>query len=176
MTTDDAALAERVRLLRNHGRRAKYVHDEIGFGERLDTLQAAVLAAKLPHLDEWTERRRALAVRYTALLDSEVGGEIVTPAVHPAANPVWHLYVIRTARRDALLEHLKRNGVEAGIHYPLPLHLQPAYAGLGYREGDLPVTEAVAATCLSLPLYPELSERDQDRVVALVRSFVACKA
>ena len=169
VTTDDAALAEQVRLLRNHGRRSKYLHDQVGFGERLDTLQAAVLAAKLPHLSDWTERRRRLARRYDELLTD---CDLVLPHVAAEANPAWHLYVVRTPQRDRLLDHLRQHGVEAGIHYPTPLHLQPAYSQLGYRRGDLPVTEAVADTCLSLPLYPEMSDSQQDRVVELVRDFV----
>jgi dTDP-4-amino-4,6-dideoxygalactose transaminase len=168
VTTDDAALAAHIRLLRNHGRQAKYVHDVVGFGERLDTLQAAVLLAKLPHLDDWTAARRRLAARYNLLL---AGLDVVRPQVAPEINPAWHLYVIRTARRDALLKHLQSNGVEAGVHYPLPLHLQPAYAHLGYARGALPITEAVADSCLSLPIYPELTEAQQERVVALIRTF-----
>ena len=167
--TRDAALADKVRLLRNHGRRAKYVHDVVGFGERLDTLQAAVLLAKLHYLDGWTTARRRLAARYNEQL-AQVE-QVVLPQCAPGVEPAWHLYVIRTAARDALLEHLHANGVEAGVHYPLPLHLQPAYAALGYARGAFPVTEAVADSCLSLPLYPEMTNAQQDRVVALVRAF-----
>ncbi len=169
VTTDDAALADTVRLLRNHGRRSKYLHDVAGFGERIDTLQAAVLAAKLPHLAGWSAARRRLAARYNELL---ADCELVLPFVAAAAEPVWHLYVIRTPQRDALLEALNRQGIGAGVHYPVPLHLQPAYAHLGYRAGQMPVTEEVAATCLSLPLYPELSDAQQDAVVAAVRAFL----
>ncbi len=168
VTTQNTQWADQVRLLLNHGRRSKYVHDQKGFNARIDTLQAAILAAKLPYLNDWTAARRRLAARYTTLLaDCEVG----LPSVAAEAEPAWHLYVLRTPQRDRLLEYLKRNGVEAGIHYPVPLHLQPAYAELGYRPGDLPVTEAVANSCLSLPLYPEMSEAQQDRVVDLVRTF-----
>jgi dTDP-4-amino-4,6-dideoxygalactose transaminase len=169
VTTNDARVAEEIRLLRNHGRRAKYLHEVRGYGERLDSMQAAILAAKLPHLAEWTAARRRLAARYSALLTD---CDLVLPQVAPAADPAWHLYVVRTPRRDALLDHLHRYGVEAGIHYPVPLHLQPAYADLGYQPGDLPVTEAVADTCLSLPLYPELSDAQQERVIGLVRGFL----
>lgn len=168
VTTNDPAVAEQVRLLRNHGRRDKYLHEQIGYGERLDTLQAAILAAKLPHLADWTYARRRLAARYSSLL-AECG--VTLPAVAPGVEPAWHLYVIRTPRRDDLLAYLKQQGVEAGVHYPIPLHLQPAFAQLGLRAGALPVTEAVAATCLSLPLYPEMSDAQQDRVVGLVRQF-----
>ena len=169
VTTDNAALAETVALLRNHGRRSKYVHERVGYGERLDTLHAAILSAKLAHLDTWTEQRRALAARYSRLL---ADSELVLPFVHADAVPAWHLYVVRTPRRDDLLAHLTALGVQAGVHYPVPLHLQPAYAHLGYRAGELPVTEEVADTCLSLPLYPEMTLEQQDYVVHAVRAFV----
>ena len=170
VTTDDPALAEQVRLLRNHGRRAKYEHEIKGYGERLDTLQAAILAAKLPYLNDWTAARQRLAARYDDLL---ADCAVTTPALAPEATSAWHLYVIRTPRRDELLAYLNQHGVGAGVHYPIPLHLQPAYADLGYRPGALPVTEAVAATCLSLPLYPELTAAQQERVVELIREFFA---
>jgi dTDP-4-amino-4,6-dideoxygalactose transaminase len=169
VTTARADIAERVRLLRNHGRRSKYVHDERGYGHRLDTLQAAVLRAKLPFLDEWTAARRALARRYSEAL---AGHEIVLPAIAREADPAWHLYVIRSAARDALVDGLNRQGIGAGVHYPLPLHLQPAYADLGYKAGALPVTEAVAASCLSLPLYPEMGEARLLRVAEAVASLL----
>lgn len=169
VTTNDAALAERVRLLRNHGRRSKYLHEQVGFGERLDTLQAAILAAKLPYLDCWTAARRRLAQRYNELL---AGCEVVLPQVAAGAESAWHLYVIRTPRRDELAEQLKRHGVETGVHYPVPIHLQPAFAALDYHPGALPVTEAVANTCLSLPLYPELTGDQQERVAGLIRDLL----
>jgi len=168
LTTNDASIAEQVRLWRNHGRRSKYLHDLKGFNERIDTLQAAILGAKLPHLAAWTAARRRLAARYSELL---ADCEVVLPQVAAEAEPAWHLYVIRTPQRDPLLDFLKQHGVEAGIHYPVPLHLQPAYTDLNYQVGDLPVTETVADTCLSLPLYPEMSDAQQDRVVGLVRQF-----
>lgn len=170
VTTNDVRIAELVSLLRNHGRHSKYLHDIKGYGERIDTLQAAILLAKLRHLAKWTAHRQRIAARYDELL-ADLDGEIVLPYVHPAAEAVWHLYVIRTPRRDALLEHLNRSGVGAGIHYPTPLHLQPAYADLGYVRGDLPVTEAVADTCLSLPIFPEMTDAQQEYVVATIRSF-----
>lgn len=170
VTTNDAHIAELVSLLRNHGRHSKYLHDIKGYGERIDTLQAAILLAKLRHLAKWTADRQRIAARYDALL-ADLEGKIVLPYVHPAAEAVWHLYVIRTLRRDALLEHLNRNGIGAGIHYPTPLHLQPAYADLGYARGDLPVTEAVADTCLSLPIFPEMTAAQQEYVVATICSF-----
>lgn len=169
VTTDDPALAERVSLLRNHGRHSKYIHEIKGFGQRMDALQAAILAAKLPHLAGWTDARRRLAARYSAKLATF---ELETPTVQPQANPAWHLYVIRTPRRDELLAHLQSRGIGAGIHYPVPLHLQPAYKELGHQPGDLPVTEAVADSCLSLPLYPEMTDAQQDRIIAAIAEFL----
>ncbi len=169
VTTNDPRLAEEIRLLRNHGRRSKYLHEVKGFGQRLDALQAAILGAKLPHLSAWTEARRRLAARYSQLLQ---GSELTLPAVAPAADPAWHLYVVRTPARDELLAHLRAQGIGAGIHYPIPLHLQPAYQDLGYQPGDLPVSEAVAESCLSLPLYPEMTQEQQDRVVAAIHDFL----
>ncbi len=169
VTTNDAQIAERISLLRNHGRHSKYLHDIKGYGERMDTLQAAILRAKLEHLAAWTDARRRLAARYSELL---AGCEVVLPYVHPVADPAWHLYVIRTPARDELLEHLNANGIGAGVHYPVPLHLQPAYADLGYRRGDLPVTETVADTCLSLPLFPEMTGEQQEYVVDAIKSFL----
>lgn len=168
ITTDDDELAHTLRLIRNHGRRSKYLHEVVGYGQRMDTLQAAILSAKLPHLDGWIQARRRLATRYTALL-SEM--ELILPHVAEGSESAWHLYVVRTPCRDELLDFLRRNDVGAGVHYPIPLHLQPAYSSLGYEKGDLPVTEAVADTCLSLPLYPEMSDAQQERVVEAIRSF-----
>lgn len=171
--TRSAEIAAQVKSLRNHGRRSKYVHDQVGFGHRIDTLQAAILRAKLPFLSQWTEARRRLAARYGELL---ANSGVILPHVAQEASPVWHLYVIRTPERDALLAELERQGIGAGVHYPVPLHLQPAYADLGYGKGALPVTEEVAATCLSLPLYPEMSDAQQDRVVETVRQFMEAHA
>ena len=168
MTTNSNDLAEKVSLLRNHGRRSKYLHEIVGYGERLDTLQAAVLQVKLNHLAAWTAARRRLAARYTELL---ADSDFVLPFVAEGADPAWHLYVIRTDERDAALDFLKERGIGAGVHYPVPLHLQPAYADLGYTPGDLPVTEMVADTCLSLPIYPEMTDVQQERVVAALYAF-----
>jgi dTDP-4-amino-4,6-dideoxygalactose transaminase len=173
VTTANVELATQVRLLRNHGRRSKYLHEVKGYGERLDTLQAAVLTAKLAFLDEWTAARRRLATRYSELLKE---CNLVLPYVTPEADPAWHLYVVRTPQRDSLLEHLHKHGIGAGVHYPVPLHLQPAYADLGYQRGALPVSEEVAATCLSLPLYPEMSDTQQERVVGVIQDFVGAHA
>jgi dTDP-4-amino-4,6-dideoxygalactose transaminase len=168
VTTNDPLLADRIKLMRNHGRREKYVHEIAAFGERLDTLQAAILSAKLPYLDSWTEARRRIARRYDELLG---GLHYILPHVAPGAEPVWHLYVIRTPHRSALLDYLHRNGVDAGIHYPLPLHMQPAYAHLAVPKGSLPRSEEVASTCLSLPIWAEMSDAQQDQVVDLLHKF-----
>jgi dTDP-4-amino-4,6-dideoxygalactose transaminase len=169
VTTDDEEFAAAVRRLRDHGRTTKYEHQVVGYAHRLDTLQAAILAVKLRTLDADNERRRALAARYTAELAGV--GDLVVPAETPGRRSVFHLYVLRTAHRDALLGHLKAAGIGAGVHYPIPLHLQPAYAFLGCPPGSLPATEAWARECLSLPLYPELTEAQQDRVVDAVRGY-----
>jgi len=163
VTTDDEALAGRLRKLRDHGRVSKYVHDEIGYGHRLDALQAAILAAKLPHLNAANAARRRLAERYCDLLAET---DLILPFVPDGVAPVWHLFVVRTPRRDDLLARLREQGIEAGIHYPLPLHLQPAYTSLGLGPGSFPVTEAAARQVLSLPLFPEMTDEQQERVAA----------
>jgi dTDP-4-amino-4,6-dideoxygalactose transaminase len=169
VTTDDDELADRVASLRDHGRVSKYEHAEVGWGERLDALQAAVLRVKLDRLAAGNAARERLARRYDEALTGV--GDLVPPARVEGRTSAWHLYVVRSGRRDELLDHCRRAGVEAGVHYPLPLHLQPAWRHLGYARGDLPATEAWAAECLSLPLYPELTEEQQDRVIATVRAF-----
>jgi dTDP-4-amino-4,6-dideoxygalactose transaminase len=177
VVTDKPEIAQRVRLLRNHGRTQKYVHEIVGFGERLDTLQAAVLDAKLPFLEGWTRARQRLAARYTAAFTASgaTSGShpaLVLPAVDPRAESVWHLYVVQVENRDALVEYLHARGIEAGVHYPLPLHMQPAYAHLGIAQGALPATERFAGRCVSLPLYPEMSDAQQDEVIAQVLAFL----
>lgn len=166
VTTDDEEIAERIRRLRDHGRRDKYEHLEIAFGNRIDTLQAAVLRVKLRYLADWTERRRAIAREYTAKL----AGRIDVPYVPDWADPVWHLYVIRVPDRAEAQARLKAADVQSGVHYPIPLHLQPAYAPLGYRPGDLPHTEAAAKHVLSLPIYPEMTAVDVERVTTALLS------
>jgi dTDP-4-amino-4,6-dideoxygalactose transaminase len=162
VTSNDETLLAKIRQLRDHGSKTKYEHEVFGFGERIDSLQAAILGAKLPHLEDWTEARRAHARAYNELL---AGAEVVTPYESPNVRHVYHLYVIRVPRRDAVLAHLKSKGIDAGIHYPLPVHLQPAYLKQGYGEISLPVTEQVADEIISLPMYPELT-RDQIEYVA----------
>ncbi len=171
VTSDDEELAERVARLRDHGRVAKYEHSEPGYGERLDTLQAAILLVKLAHLEAANAARARHAARYSEALAG--AGDLVLPAATPGRQSSWHLYVVRSAQRDELLAHCRAAGIGAQVHYPIPLHLQAAWRHLGYAPGDLPVTEAWAAECLSLPLYPELSEAQQDHVIATVRGFFA---
>jgi dTDP-4-amino-4,6-dideoxygalactose transaminase len=171
VTTNDPALAERVRLLHDHGQRRKYVHDLVGFSARLDGLQAAWLRVKLRHLAQWNARRRAIARLYDDALGGLAG--IRVPHTAPWCEPVYHLYVIRCAQRDALKAHLEAAGIAAGTHYPIPLHLLPAFAGLGYRPGDFPAAEAAAREVLALPMYPELSDAAVAQVCAAVRAWAA---
>jgi dTDP-4-amino-4,6-dideoxygalactose transaminase len=161
VVTNDEAIAEEVRLLRNHGRRSKYTHEREGFNYRLDTLQAAVLEIKLRHLDEWNAGRRRIADLYRQHLDG-----LPVKLLHeaPHLRSVYHLFVIRVERRDEILAYLKENGVGAGVHYPLPLHMQPAYGFLGYRPEDLPAARALGETVLSLPMFPELTEAQVEQV------------
>ena len=166
VTGNDESLLARVRKLRDHGRATKYEYSEVGFCERLDGLQAAILGAKLPHLEKWTEARRAHALLYNELL---ADSEVVTPFESPNVRHVYHLYVIRTPRRDSLLDRLKGKGIGAAIHYPVPLHRQEAYVKRGYGSLSLPVTERVAAEVVSLPIYPELSREQIDYVTRAVK-------
>lgn len=166
VTTDDPAVARRLRRLRNYGSERRYVHEERGANSRLDELQAALLSVKLGHLDAALARRRDVAAAYDRGL---AGLPLRTPARPP--GHAWHLYAVRTPRRDELLAHLGRCGVEALIHYPVPPHLQGAYADLGMRPGDLPIAEAIAAQTLSLPMGPHLEPGQVDRVVDCVRGF-----
>jgi dTDP-4-amino-4,6-dideoxygalactose transaminase len=169
ITTDDAELFEKLRRLRDHGSVRKYHHEIIGYADRLDTLQAAVLAIKLTTLAEGNEARRALAASYNEKLAGI--GDLVLTQESAHRRSVFHLYVVRTKRRDALLAYLNDRGIGATIHYPVALHLQPAYASLGHKRGEFPQAEAWADECLSLPIYPELTIDQQDRIVAEITSF-----
>lgn len=170
LVTNNQELADRARMLRDHGRRSKYEHQIVGYGYRLDALQAAILGAKLPHLDAWNARRREIADLYTELLTN---ADVVTPYVPPYITPIYHIYCIRhpSGNRDGLLAHLKAHGIEAGIHYPIPLHLQPVYENLGYKIGDFPNTEKAAKEILSLPMYPELTNAQVQQIVDAVKEF-----
>jgi dTDP-4-amino-4,6-dideoxygalactose transaminase len=174
LTTDDERLAERLRRLRVHGGATEYHHQEVGFNSRLDTLQAAVLRVKLPHLDAWSGARRRRADAYTRLLAEAGLAELVTPPfVRPGARHIFHQYVVRVpaASRDPLMAHLKAHGVGTKIYYPVPLHLQECFAYLGHTEGDFPESERAARETLALPMYPELTEEQQTHVVDTIRRF-----
>lgn len=163
VVTRDSRLAETLCLLRNYGQRRKYVHDLKGFNSRLDTVQAAILRVKLKYLADWNQKRVHAASRYSELL---VDSKLQTPKVAPWANPVWHLYVVATENRDALQLHLSNAQIYTGIHYPIPIHRQAAYADLGYSLGDFPVAEYASNHILSLPLFPEIREDEISTVVS----------
>jgi dTDP-4-amino-4,6-dideoxygalactose transaminase len=166
----DDALAAKLAMLRNHGGRTRYHHDLVGGNFRLDAIQAAVLRAKLLHLPAWTAARHAVADRYRALFaSSKIPAELRVPASHP--HHVWHHFVIRAPRRDALKEHLLAAGVGCEVYYPVPLHRQPCFASLGYGEGSLPVAERAAADVLALPMYPTLGADAQAIVVDEIARF-----
>lgn len=162
VVTNDAAKANRMRVLRDHAQPTRYVHNEIGFNYRMDGLQGAVLKIKLARLPAWTARRVELAARYDRLLDDL---PIQLPMTAAGREHVWHLYVILHPERDRLRAALAERNIQTGLHYPKPLHLQQAYAHLGYQSGDFPVTERIASQCLTIPLFPEMTEEQQDAVV-----------
>lgn len=169
VVTGDEEIAGAVRMLRDHGRTGKYRHERVGVNSRLDTLQAAVLDVKLGHLEEWNRARRAVAAAYDAALDAAPG--LTLPVETPGARHVYHLYVVRTRRRDELRRHAAENGVGVGIHYPVPLHLQPAFRHLGYGPGRFPVAERLAGSILSIPLYPEMQDAQVAQVVRTLTAF-----
>ncbi len=168
VTTNSDKIADRVRVLRNYGSRVKYFNEAKGFNSRLDSIQAAVLRIKLPHLDEWNARRRAIAERYAVSLR---GTSLMLPARSTWAEHVYHLFVVRCQRREALQEHLKTRGISTLIHYPVPPHLQDAYRDLGFREGSLALTEALHREVLSLPIGPHLGPEAVQAVIQGVREF-----
>jgi dTDP-4-amino-4,6-dideoxygalactose transaminase len=165
ITTSDDDVAARVRMLRNYGSVKKYHHEIVGFNSRLDEIQAACLRVKLMHLDTWNGRRRDVAAQYTTAL-ADAG--LILPAVPPWAEPVWHLYVVRTTTRDALAERLDRHKIGWLVHYPIPPHLQGAYRELGHCVGSFPVCEQLSREVLSLPMSPHLTQDQLDRVAAVV--------
>ena len=170
LVTNDAQLAARARSLREHGSSQRYYHDEIGFNYRMEGIQGAVLGVKLKHLDAWTRERRRVAHRYHELL---TGTPLQLPREADYAESAYHLYVVRHPRRDELKKHLEANRVGCALHYPLPLHLQKAYAHLGYKAGAFPVAEKAARECLSLPIYPELTDAQIQRVASVIKDFFA---
>jgi dTDP-4-amino-4,6-dideoxygalactose transaminase len=170
VTTDDDALAQSVRLMGAHGSPAKYQHTSFGFNSRLDTLQAVVLRAKLRRLGRWNEERRQAATRYDGLLDGLPGLRL--PVTLPGNEHAWHLYVVRVRDRDEVLRRIQAEGVGAGVHYPVPVHLTAAMAGLGYGSGRFPVTERAAQEILSLPIFPGITPAQQERVAEVLRGVV----
>jgi dTDP-4-amino-4,6-dideoxygalactose transaminase len=171
VTTNDGELAQKVRMLRDHGQAKKYYHDMEGYNARLDAIQAGILRIKLRHLTAWNDSRRECARRYQELMGS-ADAEIRLPYEPAWSKAIYHLYVVRVQNRDALQKHLAGAGIGTAIHYPIPLHLQRAYAHLGYREGDFPVCEAVAADILSLPMFPGLEYDQQERIAGQVLNFL----
>ena len=165
VTSDDPELIDRVRTLGNYGSRVRYINDVRGVNSRLDPIHAAVLGAKLDRLDAWNDRRKAIAARYLAEL---ADADLILPVVPDWADPVWHLFVVRSANREALMAKLADAGVQTLIHYPVPPHLQAAYADLGYGRGDFPIAERLAEEVLSLPIGPHMSDAQVHRVIAAI--------
>ncbi|MBL7930382.1 MAG: DegT/DnrJ/EryC1/StrS family aminotransferase [Bacteroidia bacterium] len=169
VTTNESGLFEMAKMIRNYGSSKKYYNDIVGYNMRLDECQASFLSIKLKYLKEWTKLRLTIAKNYDEKLAGV--GDVITPYVNPDSTHVYHLYVIRTKKRDALQEHLAKNGIGTLIHYPVPPHLQKAYASLGLKKGALPIAEEFAETSLSIPMFPGLSDEEQDSVVKAIKSF-----
>lgn len=174
VTTNDSSIAQRIRLLRDHGQSRKYYHDIEGYNGRLDAIQAGLLSAKLPYLPIWNDQRRECARVYGDLLSMQTGLKL--PSSAAGTRPVFHLYVVRTDRRDAVTSHLNKVGISTGIHYPIPLHLQQAYRSHGYSQGDFPVCEAIAGTIVSLPMFPQLTYVQQLHIANEVSRFMSGEA
>ena len=172
MTTKNAEVAEKLKILREHGSPKRYYHEYIGMNSRLDAIQAALLQVKLPYLDKWNAQRREISDRYTDLLKDAHIPHIVTP--HHCSGSVWNQYTvcIDAGKRDYVQAQLREQNIITMIYYPLPLHLQSVYSNLGYKEGDFPVTENICDRVLSLPMFPELSEEQQDRVVSTLKNIL----
>jgi dTDP-4-amino-4,6-dideoxygalactose transaminase len=180
VTTNSAAFAERARMLRQHGMRRRYHHDELGWNARMDGFQGAILQVKLRYIDQWNDSRRALSSRYDALLRAAGLADsgpypahgIVLPREVPGTRHIWHQYVIRTSRRDELRTFLADRQIGSEIYYPVPLHLQDALKSLAYKEGDFPEAERAAREVLALPIFPELREDEQQTVVDALAAFL----
>lgn len=174
ITTNDATLSDRLRVLRVHGARKKYEYEMLGMNSRLDALQAAILRVKLRHLDRWASARRRNADRYRELFhEFRLSSMVTSPIAPPRRTHVYNQFTIRIKERNALREHLQSRGVPTEVYYPKPLHLQKAFAYLGHRQGDFPVSEAASSEVISLPIYPELSEQQQRDIVAAIADFDA---
>ncbi len=164
---DNEKFANKCKMFINHGRKDKYLHETEGFNYRLDNIQAAILNTKLKHLDNWIKKKRELAKVY----DKKLNGEVKTPFVNSDIYHSYHMYVIRTKKRDDLQRYLLENGIETGVHYPIPLHLQPAFSYLGHKEGDFSVAERLSKEVLSIPLFPELKKEDQEKITSSIKAF-----
>lgn len=171
IVTNDPDVAEKCRIIRVHGSKKKYYHSVLGYNSRLDELQAAILNVKFPHLEDWSEKRREKAAVYSKLLKEKLGGEVVIPVEKEGNYHVFHQYTIRVQNRDQLQQFLKEEGIATMIYYPLPLHLQPVFSDLGYKEGDFPNAEKACKEVLSLPMYPELKTEQQEYVVSKIAEF-----
>ncbi len=167
LTTNDADIAKKIMMLRNYGSEKKYHNEEIGFNMRLDEMQAAFLSVKLKHLNEWTKQRKVIAQQYNEALKNI--GDLILPEVHKDATHVYHLYVIKTKNRDKLQKHLSDNGIGTLIHYPIPPHLQKAYASLNKKKGDFPIAEELAENCLSLPIWPGMTQEHVKTVADAIK-------
>ena len=173
-TTNDEAMAKRMKMIRDHGQAKKYYHDIEGYNGRLDSIQAGWLSVKLRHLAKWNQSRREHAHRYHELF-ADIKGAVTIPVEAAWTKGVYHLYVVRVADREALQAHLSEAGIGTGIHYPIPLHLQQAYQHLNYKKGDFPVTERVAMEIVSLPMFPQMSRNQQDQTVKYVKEFSSAR-
>lgn len=169
VVTDDPAVDKYVRMYSNHGRMDKYLHEFLGANERLDALQAAILNEKLKKVDEWNARRRVVAEWYSEMLQDV--SQIVLPKTTVNGTPIWHLYVILVEDRDSFMKYLSDQGISTGLHYPLPLHLQPAFDYLGFKKGAFPVAEKVTAQCVSLPMYPQMSREEVQYVCQHIKEY-----
>jgi len=170
-TTNSEDIARKMRMLRDHGQSKKYYHDIEGYNGRLDSLQAGILSVKLRHLADWTRKRQEVARRYHDLFSNPKG--VTLPHEPESSRAVYHLYVVRVRDREGMQKHLSEAKIDTGIHYPVPLHMQKAYANYGYKLGDFPVTERIAAEIVSLPMFPQLTEKQQRRVVENVKEFAS---
>lgn len=169
ITTNDEEIAKKIKMIRTHGSQVKYQHEIIGTNSRLDELQSAILRVKLKRLNEWTHKRQRIAQIYTQAF---MGKEIITPFVEEFNSPVYNQYTIRVKNRDGLMAHLEQSGIGVAIHYPTPLHLQPAFSYLGYKAGDFKESEQASKEVLSLPIYPELTDEQIERVISAVLNFL----
>ena len=170
LVTNDPKIAQKISMLRNHGRIKKYEHDYEGYNCRMDTLQAAVLQVKLKHLDSWNEARRNHGNMYKRFLQD---ADVILPREQEGSKHIYHIFAIRFLNRDALLKKLKEDGIGVGIHYPIPLHLQPAYKYLGHKAGDFPITEKCTEEIISLPMYPELDKEKIEKIARAIKEFIS---